>query len=221
MMFVWGTRWYGTVDRCGRQFAATRFFHMWFLPVIPLGTMWVTEDHGIGYQGHAMRWSLKSIAAAYLRSSLLVLTGLIALIAVPAGAWWTLALPAVAGLGALGSLRWREARGDAARRAELLLSTLPTACDPLRMPRSLARSLHASVERDWAEVANGRTPGDLIERGDGTPAQVAAAFALLRMTARVGGPGAKVALVDSERLLTAQATAQLGTPYRDRDQPSS
>ncbi|MBK9030834.1 MAG: hypothetical protein IPL61_05755 [Myxococcales bacterium] len=217
MLLVWGTRSYGRVDGFGGQFAATRFFHVWFMPLIPLGSTWVTEDLGEHARGHAIRLSGKSLAAAYLRTWGLLGGAIAALVGVATGALVPIAVGAAVAGGGVTSWRWRTARGVGARRASLLLATLPTACDPVRMRRGLAEQLRIDAEARWAAVADGRTPGDLIERGDATPPQRAAAFTLLRVLARAQrGATGRAARRDSERLLDAPPAAQVGGPYRDQ-----
>ena len=109
MLLVWGTRAYGRVDGFERQFAVTQFFHVWFLPVIPLGSTWVTEDLGDRTNGHAIRLSGKSLAAAYLRTWGLLGGALAATIGVVSGALVPAAIgAAVTGAGAA-TFRWRSA----------------------------------------------------------------------------------------------------------------
>lgn len=67
MIIVYGTRFYGRVKESGRSFLATRFLHIWYLPLIPMGTQLVLEDNGGSYKGMAAPFSFKSMLAAYLR----------------------------------------------------------------------------------------------------------------------------------------------------------
>ena len=105
MLLVWGTRAYGRVDGFERQFAVTQFFHVWFLPVIPLGSTWVTEDLGDRINGHAIRLSGKSLAAAYLRTWGLLGGALAATIGVVSGAL----VPAAIGAAVAGGPGWASA----------------------------------------------------------------------------------------------------------------
>lgn len=73
MILVFGTRLYGTVRRCGDTRVATRFFHLSFLPVVPLATHAVvaaepTDGGSGGYRYLKARLDPLSIAAAYLRT---------------------------------------------------------------------------------------------------------------------------------------------------------
>lgn len=214
MLIVWGQRTYGKVDGHREQYAATRFFHVWFLPLIPLGSVWMLGDGG---RGHAMRLSGKSIVAAYLRTWGVIGGGVAMLVGFAGGGLAAVVAGAAALAVGLASFAWSRARGRAAARAELLGAVLPTAIDPLRVDRTFAANLRPHVEARWAEVAGGRTPGDLIERGDATPAQRATAFALLRVLARAErGAAGRTARADSERLLDATPKLAPTTPYRDQ-----
>jgi hypothetical protein len=43
-----GTRLYGRVERCGPSCIATLFIHVWFVPLIPLRSFLILEEHGDG-----------------------------------------------------------------------------------------------------------------------------------------------------------------------------
>ena len=38
-MLVFGMRLYGRTHRCGESYVATWFFHIWFIPRLPLGSV--------------------------------------------------------------------------------------------------------------------------------------------------------------------------------------
>ena len=46
-MIVFGQRLYGKMMQCGEAYVATRFFHVWFIPLIPLQSMVVTPAASI------------------------------------------------------------------------------------------------------------------------------------------------------------------------------
>mgnify|MGYP001793913914 CR=1 FL=1 len=71
-MIVYGTRHYGKVDRLGLDasggpYVATRFAHIYFLPLIPLGSTLVVAETGKGVEGLQLPLSGKSVGFAYLR----------------------------------------------------------------------------------------------------------------------------------------------------------
>ena len=68
MIFVWGHRMYGKIEKSGPTYVATRFFHLWYLPLIPLGSQLVlaeTEDGKLRCIGQGLSW--RSTLAGYLR----------------------------------------------------------------------------------------------------------------------------------------------------------
>ncbi len=68
MIIIYGTRFYGKVKACGRSFLTTQFLHIYYVPLIPIGTHLVLEESGSGgYKGMKSDFSVKSMLAAYLR----------------------------------------------------------------------------------------------------------------------------------------------------------
>jgi hypothetical protein len=68
MIIVYGTRFYGKINACGRSFLGTQFFHIYYVPLIPIGTHLILEESGAGsFKGIKSGFSVKSIVAAYLR----------------------------------------------------------------------------------------------------------------------------------------------------------
>lgn len=217
MIVIFGTRHYGQVDRHDGEYASTRFAHLYWLPLFPVGSIWVTQDGPDGMRGHALRVSGKSIAAGYAR-----VWGPIAAIAAVANG----GIAGVVGAGVAAAVTgwswsWRRVR-DARelRRSDYHLLAFGTRCDPLRMPRQLAEALRSSLEERWSKVSDGKTPADVARFGGDHPAQSVLAYAMLRLAARTA-PGAHAASARdaSERVLDAlrdtDASALLeGGPYR-------
>ncbi len=92
MVYIFGTRTFGKVDRVpGLFFVTTKFFHINFLPLIPLGSFVVLEGSNTGYtfRGRSVGLSLKSLAVAWGRWVLVIaglICGFIGLISLAAGA---------------------------------------------------------------------------------------------------------------------------------------
>ncbi len=81
-MIVFGTRFYGNVDRLpGLCYVVTRFVHIWFVPLIPTASYLVLEgtESGGNFRGVPISMSGKSVVNAWLRAavSLGILGGLI------------------------------------------------------------------------------------------------------------------------------------------------
>lgn len=221
MIVIYGTRFYGEVDSYGGQRQLTRFFHIYYVPLIPVDTMWVTGETEDGYTGHAVRMSGRSVLAGYAR------------VWAPVAAFGALVFaggPSLAGsiagfLAALGLLAvmawtwtWRSVHGAREqRRSDFHLLALGTRCDPLHMDDQLASALQAHIAERWAEVAGGNSPEDIARLGAANPAQAVLAYASLRLAARLApAEHARRSLEDAERILDAmkETPALDGGPYR-------
>src|ERR1051325_1234812 len=70
MIIIWGSRLYGKVDEVPGMFhVATKFGHLWYIPLIPLGSHIVLEQTGRGWRGMPVPLSGKSVLAAWLRGA--------------------------------------------------------------------------------------------------------------------------------------------------------
>jgi hypothetical protein len=69
MIIFWGHRFYGTVDKIDGVFVATRFAHLWFIPLIPVESYLVLGAGPSRPQGVALsvRLHRRSVTAGYLR----------------------------------------------------------------------------------------------------------------------------------------------------------
>ena len=66
-MIFYGTHAFGWVDEVpGVGSVATRFFHIMWIPLIPLGSMFLVD----GDNGYAIPLSIKSVIVAYVRAFL-------------------------------------------------------------------------------------------------------------------------------------------------------
>jgi hypothetical protein len=215
MIVIYGTRFYGEVDSYGGQRQLTRFFHIYYVPLVPVSTLWVTRDAERGYHGHGVQMSGRSVLAGYAR----VWGPVAAVGALLAGSIGG----CVAAVGLLGlmawSWTWRSLHGQREqRRSDFHLLAYATRCDPLRMEHDLAVSLQPHITRRWAEVADGNSPEDVAKLGAASPAQAVLAYAALRLAARLApqAPARRQSLDDSERILDAikETPALDGGPYR-------
>lgn len=70
MLIIYGTRQAGVIDRCGGTYLSTRFFHIYWLPLIPMGTSLMLDEHGPDGTARAVSVGLsgRSVLAAYLRT---------------------------------------------------------------------------------------------------------------------------------------------------------
>lgn len=68
MLIIYGMRFFGRVRECGSSYVATRFFHIWYVPLIPLGSRLILRTSQDGsVQGVSVPFNVKSMLAAYLR----------------------------------------------------------------------------------------------------------------------------------------------------------
>lgn len=220
MIVIYGTQFYGQVDSYAGQRQLTKFFHIYYVPVIPVGTLWVTRELDQGYSGHAVQMSGKSVLAGYAR----VWGPVAAIGAIATGSGG--GILAAGALAALSAWTWtwhsvRSARER--RRGDFHLLAFGTRCDPLKMEDQLASVLQANVAERWALVADGSTPEDIARLGAANPAQAVLAYASLRLAARLApGDHARRARDASERILDAikdTNPALEGGPYRSTGQP--
>ena len=85
MVIVYGSRLMGRVDRVPGMFhVATRFGHVYYLPLIPLQSFIVLSENGDQFQGVPIPMSGKSILFAWARAILFLMTITSALVAVMA-----------------------------------------------------------------------------------------------------------------------------------------
>jgi hypothetical protein len=220
MIVIYGTRFYGQVDSHAGQRQLTKFFHIYYVPIVPVGTLWVTRELDRGYSGHAVQMSGRSVLAGYAR----VWGPIAAIGAIAAGnAGGIIAAGALAAL-SVWTWTWHSLRGAREqRRSDFHLLAFGTRCDPLKMEDGLASVLQADVAERWAQVADGSTPEDIARLGAQNPAQAVLAYASLRLAARLApGEHARKARDASERILDAikdTDTALEGGPYRSTAQP--
>jgi hypothetical protein len=214
MIVIYGTRFYGQVDGYGGQRQLTKFFHIYYVPLVPVDTLWVTREDDGQYRGHAVKMSGRSVLAAYARvwgpvaasASFIAgsIGGFVAGVALLAVAGWTWS--------------WRSVRSAREqRRSDFHLLAFGTRCDPLQMDAELATQLQTQVAQRWAAVAEGNSPEDIARLGAANPAQAVLAYASLRLAARLApGNAAASSRAASERILDAikETPALDGGPYR-------
>jgi hypothetical protein len=213
MIIIFGRRWYGRVDEHEGQYLATRFFHIYFVPLIPLESMWVNRDMGRQLYGVPTGIKGRSVLSGYAR-----IWGPIAAVggaaAIAAGGLFGLPI-AIAGAVA-GALGWstRKLRKRHSLRSDFNLLAFGTRCDALDFPEDQAQRLRAVLDQRWAEIGGGLTPLDVAQRGSTDIRQSIVAYGLLRLAARKE-PSAKQA---SEEILRRCAGADVmsveGGPYR-------
>jgi hypothetical protein len=218
MLIIFGHRQYGQIDAHGGQYAVTRFFHIYFLPIAPDGTMWVTAARNGQVWGHPIRSSLRSIVAGYARvwGPLAVGLGAFALVA---GSLVGIPFAVGGAATAAWSWRWRRLRRDRDRlRSDFHLLAYGTRCDPIDMDDAMIHALRAETAARWAAVADGRTPEDIARLGTSELRQAVFAYGVLRLAAAADRHTADAARASSEEVLARYAGKDVlaleGGPYR-------
>ncbi len=197
MFIIYGRRSYGRVDEWGGEHAQTSFVHVYYMPLIPNESFWVTRRAGGSTVGLPIRLNGKSILAAYLRTWA-PLVAVIALASDPG--FVTGSIAAVLGALALTSLTWSTLhRTEARRRSDFNLLAFGMRCDPALCTTVIRNQLRASLEERWAKLDAKQPPDDVARFGPANLNEAVIAYGLLRLAAlaKRGGPEAAAA----ERLL--------------------
>ena len=82
MLVIWGSKLYGKVDEIeGVGHIATQFGHLFWIPLLPMNSYFVTHEEGGHFEGTPLGLQAKSVFAGYARvfSVLFFLAGLSAL----------------------------------------------------------------------------------------------------------------------------------------------
>jgi hypothetical protein len=230
MIVIFGQRYAGAVDRRGGQCAETQFFHVYYLPVIPLSSIWILDPET--RVGHEIKLHGRSVLAAYTRSWSLVL-GLVAAIIATGISSIALGIVAIALFGfGVAALVWQGRRSpEAEQRSDLNLHAFGTRCEPRHMTRPMVDGLRGRLEARWAAMADGRTPGDVArfgaksaerrtrsaaEGGVESPEIAVVAYGLLRITAAtLTGAEAAEAEAQASRIVNdLREPAAADGPYR-------
>lgn len=210
MVIIYGRRAYGRVFGHQGEFAQTRFFHLYYLPLVPESSFWVTHQEGDSVRGFEIATCRESVIAAYLRWWGPILA-LAALASVPfvLGAVVTASIAAAI----IYTWRWRSMHTARARRqSEGDALVFGTHCPPALMTPDMRQALRIRLEERWAKVSDGRAPEDMVGFG-GNSEQRLLAYGLLRLAAvDHRDPAASGA---ADRILDGLGTEPLeSTPYR-------
>ena len=105
MIFIWGTNRYGRTDEVPALFhVTTRFGHLWYVPLIPLGSFLLIEgntDAEGNPRGIEIPFSFKSFLLGWLRAGTLlgaIILGIAGFAAGKAGPSWNVLVIAAASL---------------------------------------------------------------------------------------------------------------------------
>ena len=218
MVIVFGRRSYGRIGAHGGEHAHTQFAHVYYLPIIPVSSFWVTQDLGDAARGFAINLSGQSVAAAYLRCwGPIIALG--ALASASIGGYVVAALFATASAWAWS---WRSLRGPhALRKSDFQMLAFGTRCDPERMPADMRSRLKHSLDERWTALGAKRSPDEVAELGAASTREAVIAYGLLRLASiDAPGPARAQAAVAARRILdgTHDTAQPVDGPYRVADQ---
>jgi hypothetical protein len=216
-VIIYGVRDYGRVDAHAGEFAQTRFFHVWFAPLFPVGSSWVTGPRPDGTNAHGIKLHAKSIAAAYLR----IWAPIIGVGCLSAGLGKLHIAPLVAAvvLFALSALSWtwRNLRGTTAiRRSDFNFVAYGTRCEPHRMFESQRILAKRDLDQRWTERTPKHNPNEVAQHGAADAAEAVLAYGLLRLASIERGSSGASDGRDADRILAGEHEAPVTTegPYR-------
>ena len=181
MIIIYGHRAYGRVDEWGGEYAQTSFAHVYYVPLVPTGSRWVTRELNGQQLGLPIGLHAKSIAAAYLRTWALVVaaamfgfapgivTGIVAVALCAASAY---------------SWSWRGLRGVRARqRSDFNLLAYGTRCEPALIMRDVRVKLVEELEGRRTRLPEQRPVEDIARFGANDLQEAVIAYGLLRLAA--------------------------------------
>jgi hypothetical protein len=208
---VYGNRAFGRVHAHGGEYAETQFIHLNFVPLIPVGSFWITNQPGGGaHFGFPIKLHGWSVVATYLR------------VWGPALAAFAFMVPSLAmtalsiALAALSAWSWtlRSRHGVRAhQRSDFDRVALGSRCDPAWMAKDMREHLARKLGGELAARHDARPPDDVARFGARDLDEAVLAYGLLRLNAVDHAEAGAAA----DRLLTA-AFDELpsdGGPYRE------
>ena len=217
MVIIYGTRSYGRVDQHEGEYAATSFFHVYYLPLVPTGSSWVTASDADGIRGYKIPLHGRSVLAGYLRIWGLVLAA-IGLYKGQGGSYGYLALGIAALAASAWAWSWRSLRGDRVRRrSDLNYVAYGARCEPARLPPAVRAALKQDLDRRWSAREPSRSPNEVAQHGSTDPHETAIAYGLLRLGGVERGRAGHAEHADADRILDAEHVATAAVedgPYR-------
>ena len=218
MIIIFGRRAYGRVDAHGGEHAHTLFAHLYYVPLFPTSSFWVTGQVGGTPTGVRIPLHGRSVLAAYLRVWAPILA-FAQLAVVPP----VLAVPlALALLGlSVWAWRWRSLRGElAVRRSDYNRLAFGFRCEPAAMSPAIRADVGAPLRARWDKLDTKRSPNDVGQYGATGPGEAVTAYGLLALSAAEhGGVDERAA---AERILRGvhEVPSAQDSPYREATFPA-
>jgi len=207
MILVYGFRHHGRVDRSAEQYAVTEFFHLFFLPIVPIESLWMVAEES----GHSIRLHGRSVVAGYLRIWGPLVAIACVLAAEARSAIYVVPAIAAAALTAW-TWTWHGLRRSARLRADFNQAAFGTRCEPRRLRAGMRRQMRQSLNEAWDALGTHRSPNDVAIHGATSPEETAIAYGILRIAKDP----------DADRMLDDRPVAAWtgDGPYRSAAAPS-
>jgi len=174
MVIIYGRRAYGRVDAHAGEHAQTTFAHVWYMPLFPIQSFWITDDSDAP-RGFEIRMHGRSVLLSYLR-----MWGPIAAIGCfVSGSVGGLVAGAVLAALSLGAWIARSARPS--RRSDFNLVAFGSRCEPQRMPADMLARIKQGLQDRWDKLGLTRPPEDVAQYGAKSLAEASTAYGLLRI----------------------------------------
>ncbi len=210
VIVIYGQRAYGAVDEQAGQYAVTKFAHIYYMPLVPVGSVWLTKpDRGIPTPLNG-----KSVLSAYARTWGL-LAGTLMLVAGLSGA----ILTAVLGVVILGAsiatwkLWGKRTSEDAKLRGNLNALAFGTYCPPELLSGPIRQHYTLELQRRQQITPNARPPEDVARFGTRDLGELVRTYGILSLH---GTSQAREQLSELLRLKAPSAELADGI-YRDKN----
>ncbi|HUS29378.1 MAG TPA: hypothetical protein VMZ53_12755 [Kofleriaceae bacterium] len=210
MIIIYGQRLYGAVDEQGGQYAVTKFAHIYYMPLFPVGSVWLTApDRGIPTPLNG-----KSVLAAYARTwglvagGALIVSGLSTSIIVS-----ILGLVVLAASIATWKLWGKRATHDAQLRGNLNALAFGTYCDPQLFTPPMREHYKLELQRRQQVAEHARPPEDVARFGTRDLGELVRSYGILSLH---GSAQAREQLSQLLKLDAPSAQLTDGGIYREK-----
>ncbi|HET9989979.1 MAG TPA: hypothetical protein VFQ65_15720, partial [Kofleriaceae bacterium] len=174
MLIIYGRRSYGRVDSHGGEHAQTTFAHVWYMPLFPIQSYWITRD-GDAPLGFEINMHGRSVLLAYLR----MWGPLVAIGCFAAGSIGALVAGAV--ISALSIAAWIARTARPSRRSDFNLVAFGSRCEPARMSTEMRARVKQGLQERWDKLGLTRPPEDIAQYGAKSFHEATTAYGLLRI----------------------------------------
>lgn len=214
MIVIYGQRWYGRGYPAGEQGLATRGLHIYYVPLIPTGQMWITARGNGMVRGVPTKFSWRAAMPIFAVQWTMFAACAIA----PAAPVFGIGVAiAAAAAGIWGYLHTHPNTKRARMAREITSGVLGMNCPPELIAKPVLRQLTPGLDKLWSQVSD-RPPEDVASLGPRDRREASVAYTLLVVRANLEGGGLGKSLNDQAgKILDAiDRTPQLpqGAPYR-------